>query len=76
MNTILVIDSAVSGEASVSKALVREAVAALTGASPRASIYRDLGADPVPHLTEVTVAGVRGVPATEAEHRPGRSRTR
>ena len=34
MNTILVIDSAVSGEASVSKALVREAVAALTGAAP------------------------------------------
>ena len=30
MNTILVIDSAVSGDASVSKALVREAVAALT----------------------------------------------
>ena len=30
MNTLLVIDSAVSGEASVSKSLVREAVAALT----------------------------------------------
>ena len=35
MNTILVIDSAVSGEASVSKALVREAVAALTADAPR-----------------------------------------
>ena len=37
MNTILVIDSAASGEASVSKTLVREAVAALTAASPPAS---------------------------------------
>ena len=35
MNTILVIDSAVSGEASVSKTLVREAVAALTDARAR-----------------------------------------
>ena len=36
MNTILVIDSAVSGDASVSKTLVREAVAALTAARPPA----------------------------------------
>jgi FMN-dependent NADH-azoreductase len=67
MNTILVIDSAVSGEASVSKTLVREAVAALTDAAPARVIYRDLGAAPVPHLTEANVAGVRGVPATETE---------
>ena len=33
MNTILVIDSAASGEASVSKTLVREAVSALAGLS-------------------------------------------
>ena len=31
-------------------------------------IYRDLGHAPVPHLTEDTLAGVRGEPATEAEH--------
>jgi FMN-dependent NADH-azoreductase len=68
MNTILVIDSSVSGEASVSKALVREAVDALTGAGPARVVTRDLGADPVPHLTEGTVAGVRGVPAAAAEH--------
>jgi FMN-dependent NADH-azoreductase len=67
MNTILVIDSAVSGEASVSRTLVREAVDALTGASPARVIYRDLGQAPVPHLTEDTVAGVRGEPATAAE---------
>jgi FMN-dependent NADH-azoreductase len=67
MNTILVIDSAVTGDASVSKALVREAVAALTDREPSRVVYRDLGASPVPHLTEETVAGVRGEPATAAE---------
>ena len=68
MSTILVIDSAVSGEASVSKALVREAVAALTAEAPAPIVYRDLGRDPVPHLAEATVAGVRAEPTTEAEH--------
>jgi FMN-dependent NADH-azoreductase len=67
MPTILVIDSAVSGVASVSKALVREAVAARTAGAPARVIHRDLGREPVPHLTEATVAGVRAQPATEAE---------
>jgi FMN-dependent NADH-azoreductase len=67
MNNILVIDSAVSGDASVSKALVREAVAALTDGQPARVVHRDLGPDPVPHLTDATMAGVRGVPATDAE---------
>jgi FMN-dependent NADH-azoreductase len=66
MNTILVIDSAVTGDASVSRTLVRAAVAELTGGGSRV-IYRDLGRNPVPHLTEDTVAGVRGEPATETE---------
>jgi FMN-dependent NADH-azoreductase len=64
---ILVIDSAVTGEASVSRTLVREAVAALTDRAAAEIVYRDLGANPVPHLTDDTVAGVRGEPATEAE---------
>ena len=68
MNTILVIDSAVTGEASVSKTLVQEAVAALTADREAARvIYRDLGQDPVPHLTEDTLAGVRGEPKNDAE---------
>jgi len=67
MNTILVIDSAVSGEASVSKSLVREAVGALSAGIQARIVRRDLGRDPVPHLTEVTLAGVRGEPATAAE---------
>ena len=68
MSTILVIDSAVSGETSVSRPLVREAVSALTAGAPDAKvIHRDLGRAPVPHLTEATLAGVRGTPATEPE---------
>ncbi len=68
MNNILVIDSSVSGEASVSRTLVREAVAALSAQGPVSVVTRDLGADPVPHLTEANVAGVRGTPATDPEH--------
>ena len=67
MSTILVIDSAVSGEASVSKALVQEAVAALTAGTPSRVVHRDLGRDPIPHLSEATLAGVRGQPATDTE---------
>jgi FMN-dependent NADH-azoreductase len=68
MKTILVIDSAVTGEASVSKTLVQEAVATLTVDHADARlIYRDLGQNPVPHLTEETLAGVRGEPNTDAE---------
>ncbi len=67
MSTILVLDSAATGEASVSKALVREAVAALTGGTSARVIHRDLGHTPVPHLTGATLAGVRGEPATETE---------
>jgi FMN-dependent NADH-azoreductase len=69
MNNILVIDSAASGKGSVSKTLVREAVAALrTEYEPARVIYRDLGQTPVPHLTEANLAGVRGTPETEIEH--------
>jgi FMN-dependent NADH-azoreductase len=67
MSTILVIDSAVSGQASVSKALVQEAVAVLTEGTSARVVHRDLGRDPVPHLSEATLAGVRGEPATESE---------
>lgn len=68
MKTILVLDSSVSGEASVSRSLVREAAAVLTEREDARVVHRDLGRDPVPHLTEATVAGVRGEPRSEAEH--------
>ena len=68
MANILVLNSSVSGDGSVSKVLVVEAVRHLMEANPDATvIHRDLGAAPVPHLTTANVAGVRGVPATDAE---------
>ena len=67
MKTILVLDSTVNGEASVSKALLREAVAALTDAAPAQVTTRDLGREPVPHLIEATVRGVRAQPETPDE---------
>jgi FMN-dependent NADH-azoreductase len=68
MTNILVLNSSVLGDGSASKILVEEAVQRLLKASPGATvIHRDLGSEPVPHLTTATVAGVRGVPATDAE---------
>ena len=68
MNNILVLNSSVLGEESVSKTLVEEAVQRLLERKPHATVVRrDLGTEPIPHLTTATVAGVRGVPTTEAE---------
>ena len=68
MSTILVLNSSVSGHTSVSRILVEEAVSRLLEAEPGATVvHRDLGAAPIPHLTTTNLAGVRGVPATDAE---------
>jgi FMN-dependent NADH-azoreductase len=68
MSNILVLNSSVLGQASVSRVLVEEAVARLTAVDPGATIvHRDLGAAPIPHLTAATVAGVRGEPVTDAQ---------
>src|SRR5260221_4117786 len=68
MSTILVLNSSVSGDTSVSRILVEEAVSRLLEAEPGATVVqRDLGAAPIPHLTITNLAGVRGVPATDAE---------
>jgi FMN-dependent NADH-azoreductase len=68
MAQILVINSSATGADSVSRRLVDEAVRGLVEARPRAEIiWRDLAADPVPHLTTDTLAGVRGTPTTPAE---------
>lgn len=49
---LLHIDSSIQGEASTSRALTAAAVARLKAADPSASVtYRDLGAEPPPHLT-------------------------
>lgn len=67
MSTILVIDSAATGDASVSRSLVREAVAALKAGGATEVVYRDLDAAPIPHLTQSIVAGIRGEPASDSE---------
>ena len=68
MSNILVLNSSVLGHASVSRVLVEEAVSRLTDVDPGATIvHRDLGAEPIPHLTAATVAGVRGEPVTDAQ---------
>src|SRR5690606_15538719 len=69
MSTILVIDSSVNGETSISRPLVQHAVDRLVAAHPNSRVVRrDLGADPLPHLTETNVRGVRGEPVTDGDH--------
>lgn len=65
MTNVLIVDSAATGEASVSHRLTDGVGRALGG---RARIVRrDVGAQPVPHLTAATTAAIRGAPAeTEA----------
>jgi FMN-dependent NADH-azoreductase len=71
MTDILIIDSAATGDASVSHRLTDTLAATLQSRHPGARIVRrDVGRDPVPHLTEATTAAIRGKPAeTEAEWR-------
>lgn len=68
MNHILVINSSASGNASVSRLLVGDIVQRLIDVNPQAYLtYRDVGQDPIPHLTSATMAGIRAVAQTEAE---------
>lgn len=68
MTKVLILDSAVTGEASVSRKLTAEFAAQLKQREPSARIVtRDLGASPIPHLLPETVAGIRATAATEAE---------
>lgn len=70
MSTVLVLASSVSGEASVSNQLVNEAVAGLRATTPGLKIVsRDLGTDPVPHLSPDAAASLRSEPANEAQVR-------
>jgi len=70
MNSLLVINTSAAREGSVSRVLVEETVAKLGQAHPAASVVRrDLGANPVPHLSVDTLGGIRGVPSTDDEKR-------
>lgn len=66
---VLVVSSSANGETSVSGALAGRFVDAVREADPATQIVlRDVGANPLPHLTADTVAAIKGEPATAAEH--------
>lgn len=69
VGNILVLNSSVQGDGSVSRQLVEETVDRLLKSSPHSKVVRrDLGAAPIPHLSTATLAGVRGVPSNGVEH--------
>jgi FMN-dependent NADH-azoreductase len=60
MTNILILDSAATGSASVSRRLTESAADQLARRHPDARIVRrDIGAHPIPHLTEATVPAIR-----------------
>jgi FMN-dependent NADH-azoreductase len=60
MTNVLILDSAATGDASVSRRLTRELADTLQRRDPSARIVRrDIGSAPVPHLTEATVPAIR-----------------
>ena len=68
MTKVLIIDSAATGEASVSRKLTGEVAERLSEREPGVHIVRrDIGASTIPHLTAETVGAIRGVARTDAE---------
>ncbi|MCK5932698.1 MAG: FMN-dependent NADH-azoreductase [Fulvimarina manganoxydans] len=61
MSTVLVLNSSVLSDASVSRQLVAETVSSLRNIEPSIRVIeRDLAADPVPHFGPDAAVGVRG----------------
>ncbi len=69
MPTVLVLASSALGDASVSNDLLRDAVSTLRARDPALRIVaRDLGAEPLPHLTYDSAVAIRGAePVNEAQ---------
>jgi FMN-dependent NADH-azoreductase len=63
MTNVLIVDSAATGDASVSRRLTDELEAILRGRGPVRIVRRDVGGDPVPHLTAETTPAIRGAEA-------------
>ena len=68
MTKLLIIDSAATGDASVSRRLTAELAADVQARDPSVDIVRrDIGTDPIPHLTAETVPAIRaGIVESEA----------
>ena len=68
MTTALIVTSSANGAASVSSQLADTLADRLREADPAAHIIlRDVGSEPLPHLTADTVAAIKSEPATQAE---------
>ena len=69
MTNALIVDSSATGDASVSRRLTQRMADDLLARDPSLTVtHRDIGAEPIPHLTEETVFAIRGgEPRTEAE---------
>lgn len=68
MSRLLAINSSANTGDSVSRILIDSAVSQILAAAPGTEVVRrDLGANPVPHLTTANLAGVRGTPSTADE---------
>jgi FMN-dependent NADH-azoreductase len=64
MTKVLIIDSAATGDGSVSRKLTASFAEQLRGSDPSVEIVRrDIGRALIPHLTEETVGAIRGAPA-------------
>lgn len=74
MSTVLVLTSSVLGEASVSNRLVEEVVARLRSQEPDLQIIaRDLGRNPLPHLTIDAAVALRGGDPANADQAEARA---
>lgn len=68
MQTALIVTSSANGERSVSNRLATNLGDQLREAHPGlAVVTRDVGAEPLPHLTAETVAAIKGEPQSAAE---------
>lgn len=68
MRNILVVNSSISGDASVSRTLVNHTVQRFLTVEPDSTVvHRDLSDGPVPHLTPATAAAVRAIASTPDE---------
>jgi len=70
MNKILIVTSSALGSISASTRIADEYEALLRRANPDATVVRrDVGADPIPHLTAETVGAIRGSAETDSARR-------
>lgn len=74
MTTVLVLTSSALGDASASNALIRDALAQLRAQETDLRVItRDLGAEPVPHLTAQSAAGIGPGEPANAEQAAARA---